>query len=183
MDTGGPASYRGFEGLGGFNKANRPGCRGNVHFVLLHLVQDLGELRQKWGIFTSCEFVIPVACYSSMTINDQTGSQVVRFPQKSQRPVVFDRKELGQLMGLYGRRVAEGEWRDYAMDFGRETARFDIHRRASEQPLYSVVKTPELSAKGGLFQVVAQGGLILKRGNDLTQVLRVLDKKPKLQPV
>jgi hypothetical protein len=183
LDTGGPASYRGFEGLGGFNKANRPGCRGNVHFVLLHLVQDLGELRQKCGIFTSCEFVIPVACYSSMTISDQTGSQVVRFPQKSQRPVVFDRKELGQLMGLYGRRVAEGEWRDYAMDFGTTAARFDIHRRASEQPLYSVVKTPELSTKGGLFQVVAQGGLILKRGNDLTQVLRVLDKKPKLQTV
>ena len=118
-----------------------------------------------------------------MTIGDQTGSQVVRFPQKSQMPIVFDRRELSQLMGLYGRRVAEGEWRDYAMNFGRETARFDIHRRASEQPIYSVVKNPELSAKGGLFQVVAQGGLILKRGNDLTQVLRVLDKKPRLQPV
>ncbi len=183
MIAGGPASYRGFEGLGGFNKANRPGCRGNDHFVLLHLVQDLGKMRRKWDILTSCEFVIPVACYSSMTIGDQTGSQVVRFPQKSQKPVVFDKRELGLLMGLYGRRVAEGEWRDYAMDFGSATARFDIHRRASEQPLYSVVKNPELSAKGGLFQVVAQGGLILKRGNDLSQVLRVLDKKPKLQPV
>lgn len=118
-----------------------------------------------------------------MTISDQTGSQVVRFPQKSLRPVVFDKRELSQLMGLYGRRVAEGEWRDYAMDFGVTSARFDIHRRASEQPLYSVVKNPELSAKGGLFQVVAQGGLILKRGNDLTQVLRVLDKKPKLESV
>ena len=86
-------------------------------------------------------------------------------------------------MGLYGKRVAEGEWRDYAMDFGVTTARFDIHRRASEQPLYSVVKNPDLSAKGGLFQVVAQGGLILKRGNDLAQVLRVLDKKPKFESV
>jgi len=86
-------------------------------------------------------------------------------------------------MGLYGRRVAEGEWRDYAMDFGRDEARFDIHRRASEQPLFSVVKNPERAAKGGLFQVVAQGGLIMKRGNDLAQVLRVLDSKPKLQQV
>ena len=86
-------------------------------------------------------------------------------------------------MSLYGRRVAEGEWRDYAMDFGRDTARFDIHRRASEQPLYSIIKSPELTAKGGLFQVVAQGGLILKRGNDLAQILRVLEKKPKLESV
>ena len=156
MIAGGPASYRGFEGLGGFNKANRPGCRGNDHFVLLHLVQDLGKMRRKWDILTSCEFVIPVACYSLMTIGDQTGSQVVRFPQKSQKPVVFDKRELGLLMDLYGRRVAEGEWRDYALDFGPATARFDIHRRASEQPLYSVVKNPELSAKGGLFQVGAR---------------------------
>ena len=118
-----------------------------------------------------------------MTTNDQPGPQVLRFPQKSQRPVVFTRQELSQLMGLYGRRVAEGEWRDYAMGFGREEARFDIHRRASEQPLYSVVKNPELTTKGGLFQVVAQGGLILKRGNDLAQVLRVLDKKPRFESV
>ena len=118
-----------------------------------------------------------------MTITDQTAPEVLRFPQKSQRPVVFDKRELGLLMGLYGKRVAEGEWRDYAMDFGRDAARFDIHRRASEQPLYSVVKTPDLAAKGGLFHVVAQGGLILKRGNDLVQVLRVLEKKTKLESV
>lgn len=118
-----------------------------------------------------------------MTIVDQSGSQVVRFPKQSQRPVVFDKRELGLLMGLYGKRVAEGEWRDYALDFGQHAARFDIHRRASEQPLYSVVKYPELALKGGLFQVVAQGGLILKRGNDLTQVLRILDKKPKLASI
>ena len=86
-------------------------------------------------------------------------------------------------MSLYGKRVAEGEWRDYAMNFGEIDARFDIHRRASEQPLYSVVKNPDLTAKGGLFQVVAQGGLILKRGNDLEQVLRVLEKKVKLESV
>jgi len=97
--------------------------------------------------------------------------------------VVFTRPELGLLMGLYGKRVAEGEWRDYAMDFGFEAARFDIHRRASEQPLYSIVKDPELAGKGGMFQVVAQGGLILKRGNDLAVVLRVLEKKPKFEAV
>ena len=118
-----------------------------------------------------------------MTVNDQPSPQVLRFQQKSRKPVVFDRHELGLLMNLYGRRVAEGEWRDYAMDFGVDSARFDIHRRASEQPLYTVIKNPAQSGKGGLFEVVAPGGLILRRGNDLGQVLRVLEKKPKFEAV
>lgn len=105
------------------------------------------------------------------------GPEILRFPQKSQRPVVFDRLELSLIMSLYGRNVADGEWRDYAMDFGKETARFDIHRRSSEQPLYSIVKSPEFRDKGGLYSVVAPGGLIMRRGNDLAQVLRVLEKK------
>ena len=110
-------------------------------------------------------------------------SEILRFPQKSQKPVVFDRGELTLILGLYGRHVAMGEWRDYAMDFGKETARFDIHRRASEQPLYSVIKNPALAGKGGLFSVVAPGGLILRRGNDLEQVLKVLAAKPKFEMV
>ena len=118
-----------------------------------------------------------------MTVTDQPSPQVLRFPQKPLKPVVFDKRELGLLMGLYGRRVAEGEWRDYGMDFGVDAARFDIHRRASEQPLYIVVKNPAQSAKGGLFEVVAPGGLIMRRGNDLEQVLRVLEKKPKFETV
>jgi hypothetical protein len=109
--------------------------------------------------------------------------EILPFPQKSQKPVAFDRKELGLILTLYGRNVAQGEWRDYAMDFGKEAARFDIHRRASEQPLYSIVKNPSLVAKGGLYSVVAPGGLILRRGNVLEHVLRVLDKKPKFVSV
>ena len=108
-------------------------------------------------------------------------AQLLHFPRPTHKPVTFDRKELSLILGLYGRFVAEGEWRDYAMDFGKESARFDIHRRASEQPLYSIVKTPTLAAKGGLFSILAPGGLIMRRGNDLEQVLKVLAKKPKFE--
>jgi hypothetical protein len=107
-------------------------------------------------------------------------SNILRFATKSQKPVTFDRKELGLILGLYGRYVAEGEWRDYTLDFARDIATFAIHRRASEQPLYRITKNPALAQKQGLFAVVAPGGLIVKRGNDLEQVLRVLIKKPKL---
>jgi hypothetical protein len=109
--------------------------------------------------------------------------EILLFPQKSQKPVAFDRKELGLILTLYGRYVAQGEWRDYAMDFGKDAARFDIHRRASEQPLYSIVKSPALAVRGGHYSVVAPGGLIMRRGNNLEQVLRVLEKKPKLETV
>ncbi len=110
-------------------------------------------------------------------------AEILRFPQKAQKPVVFDRAELTLILNLYGRHVAAGEWRDYAMDFGADVARFDIHRRASEQPLFSVLKNPAQMGKGGLFCVMAPGGLIMRRGNDLAQVLRVLEKKPKFDAV
>ncbi len=109
--------------------------------------------------------------------------EILRFPHKSQKPVVFDRGELALILGLYGRHVAQGEWRDYAIDFGGDIARFDIHRRASEQPLYSVIKNPALAGKGGLFSVVAPGGLIMRRGNDLELVLKVLAPRPKFEMV
>ena len=97
--------------------------------------------------------------------------------------VAFDRKELQTILGFYGTKVAEGEWRDYAMDFGPEKAVFSVFRRSSEVPLYRIVKDPSLARKQGMYSVVAQGGLIMKRGHDLATVLRVLAKTPKLTSV
>jgi hypothetical protein len=90
--------------------------------------------------------------------------------------VRFDRDELNTILRLYGRMVAAGEWRDYAMDFLRERAVFSVFRRSSEVPLYRIEKTPALANKQGAYSVVAPGGLIMKRGHELERVLRVLDK-------
>ncbi len=106
---------------------------------------------------------------------------VAPFPmQKTPQIVAFDRHELQVIMSLYGRMVAAGEWRDYAMDFLRDKAVFSIFRRTSEMPLYRIVKDPELKQKQGMYAVHAPGGLILKRGQELAQVLRVLDKPVKM---
>jgi hypothetical protein len=94
--------------------------------------------------------------------------------------VTFDRHELREILNLYGRKVAEGEWRDYAIDFMREKAVFSIFRRASEYPLYRIEKNPKLARKQGAFSVVTTTGLILKRGHELQRVIEVLDKKLKL---
>ncbi len=91
----------------------------------------------------------------------------------------FDRFELDAILRLYGRMVAAGEWRDYAIDMGRDQAIFAVYRRSSDVPLYSIVKDLRLARKQGAYSVVAATGLILKRGHDLTRVLAVLDK-PKL---
>ncbi|CAN5267029.1 DUF2794 domain-containing protein [soil metagenome] len=99
------------------------------------------------------------------------------------RPISFDRTELNLILGVYGRKVAEGEWRDYALDFGRDSAIFSVFRRTSEMPLYRIVKDPKLARKQGTYAVVAQGGMILRRGHDLAQVLRVLIRKPRLMTV
>ena len=103
-------------------------------------------------------------------------SRVVPFPTAAPSRVTFDRAELTAILNLYGRMVAAGEWRDYAIDFAPDKAVFSIFRRASEIPIYRVEKEPRLARKQGAYSVVAAAGLILKRGRELGPVLRVLDK-------
>jgi hypothetical protein len=94
--------------------------------------------------------------------------------------VTFSRLELGAILNIYGRMVAAGEWRDYALDFSRDSAVFSIYRRASEMPLYRVVKTPALARRQGAYAVIASAGQVLKRGQDLARVLGVFDKPVRL---
>ncbi|WP_366522676.1 DUF2794 domain-containing protein [Maricaulis sp.] len=90
---------------------------------------------------------------------------------------MWHRRELDQILRVYGRLVAQGEWKDYAIDGLKDCAIFSIFRRASEIPVYSVIKTPADRNKQGEYKVVALGGQILRRGHDLAQVLKVFDKK------
>ncbi len=89
----------------------------------------------------------------------------------------FSRQELSAIMDVYGRMVAQGEWRDYAIDFTPAKAVFSIFRRSSEVPIYRIEKNPKLARKQGAFSVIAAGGLIMKRGHDLKRVLAVLDDR------
>jgi hypothetical protein len=91
--------------------------------------------------------------------------------------VFFERRELERIRRVYGRMVAQGEWRDYAIDGLADAAVFSVFRRASEQPLYRIEKRPALARKQGAFAVIGQGGLILRRGHELEQVLRLFDGK------
>ncbi|MEC9368762.1 MAG: DUF2794 domain-containing protein [Pseudomonadota bacterium] len=104
-----------------------------------------------------------------------------RHPVQDTSPAVsFNRRELSQILDVYGRQVAAGEWRDYAIDMLREKAVFSVFRRASEWPLYRIEKNPKTARRQGAYSVVAAGGLILRRGHDLARVLRVLERGPRL---
>jgi len=91
--------------------------------------------------------------------------------------VAFTRQELSRILGLYGQFVAAGEWRDYAIDHLKDAAVFSVFRRAAETPLYRIEKRPALANRQGAYAVVSMTGLILKRGHDLAQVLRIFDRQ------
>ena len=109
-----------------------------------------------------------------MTVQDPTP-----FPQS--RPIgeqiAFDRRELGVILGLYGRMVSSGEWRDYGMSFLKDVAIFSIFRRTAEHPIYRIEKRPKLAGKQGAYAVIGMDGRVLRRGHDLKSVLRVLERK------
>ena len=100
-------------------------------------------------------------------------------PSQSLSPnlVTFNRIELNRILNLYGRMVAAGEWRDYAIDFLRDRAVFSVFRRASEVPIYRIEKDPRLARKQGIYSVISASGLILRRGHELDRVLLVIDRK------
>lgn len=89
----------------------------------------------------------------------------------------FDRFELTAILDLYGRKVASGVWRDYAIDLLRDKAVFSVYRKASEYPLYRIEKDLRLARRQGAYSVIAAGGLIMKRGHDLRRVLSVLEDR------
>jgi hypothetical protein len=101
-------------------------------------------------------------------------------PRPVSGPISFNRQELAKILEVYGRRVAEGEWRDYAIDHLRDSAVFSIFRRTSEVPLYRIVKQPKLARRQGAYSVVTATGMILKRAHELQNVLRVIDRPLKL---
>ena len=92
-------------------------------------------------------------------------------------PVFFDRRELDLILRVYGRMVAQGEWRDYSVAGHKDFAEFAVFRRSGDAPLYRIEKRPALQSKQGQWAVIGEGGQILRRGRDLAQALRVFDAR------
>ena len=135
------------------------------------------EPSQFRGGVTSSPRVVPAGKATSGQVKSgQVSSGPVSANQLTSNQVTFDRAELNRLFGLYGRKVAAGEWRDYAIDFLKDRAVFSVFRRACEVPLYRIEKNPRLARRQGTYSVISATGLIVRRGQELDRVLRAIDK-------
>lgn len=104
-------------------------------------------------------------------------AHVIPFPGGQSAQVGFDRGELMRILDLYGRMVAAGEWKDYAMDFTRDAASFSAFRRTAERPTARLEKRPALRSKQGMWALYGEAGQVLKRGHELASVLFPLERK------
>lgn len=120
----------------------------------------------------------PVCASSS---DPQTGSEGGK--STGLGAIAFTRKELDEILRIYGRKVAQGEWRDYAIDMCKDRAVFSVFRRTSECPIYRIEKLPKLARRQGAYRVVAATGLIMRRGHSLARVLGALDRPVRLVEV
>lgn len=113
---------------------------------------------------------------SSLHLDVLVNDHPVQRPSSRQPATVrFNRSELQSILNLYGQHVADGSWRDYAIDFLRDRALFSIYRNHSERPLYVIEKNPKLRERQGQYVLISQHGRVLKRGQELDNVLRVLE--------
>jgi hypothetical protein len=108
---------------------------------------------------------------------NEPGASILAFPANRQVQVGFDRLELQRILDLYGRMVAAGLWRDYAMDFGYDAASFACFRRAAERPQARIEKRPALRGRQGMWTLFGEAGQVLKRGHELAGVLSPLERK------
>ena len=104
-------------------------------------------------------------------------SVVTPFPTPHPNQVAFDRAELQRILDLYGRMVAAGHWRDYAIQFGKDAASFACFRRTAEHPEYRIEKRPAYRQRQGEWALIGEGGAILKRGHELGPVLAPVERK------
>jgi hypothetical protein len=102
---------------------------------------------------------------------------VTPFPDVRATQVAFDRQELGRILDLYGRMVAAGHWRDYAIELGREVAGFSAFRRTAERPEYRIEKRPALRQRQGMWALIGEGGITLRRGHELGPVLAPIERR------
>jgi hypothetical protein len=101
------------------------------------------------------------------------------FPDLKSPPtqIGFDRIELKRIMDLYGRMVAAGQWKDYAIEFRGDAAVFWAFRRAAERPEYKIEKRPALRSRQGMWALIGESGTVLKRGHELGPVLAPIERR------
>jgi hypothetical protein len=137
---------------------------------------DSEPSRFRGGVTSGFPPRVPAGKAPSSQVNPTSSNPTQPIANQITNQVTFDRAELRRLFGLYGRKVAAGEWRDYAIDFLKDRAVFSVFRRACEVPLYRIEKNPRLARRQGAYSVISATGLVVRRGHELDRVLRAIDQ-------
>ena len=97
--------------------------------------------------------------------------------QKFEEEKFFNKKELGEILNLYGFMVSMGEWKDYAIFINKNIVGFNIYRKATENPLYQIIKNLKVKKINQKYSIKNQEGSILKSSSQLKSILEVISKK------
>ena len=112
-----------------------------------------------------------------MASTPDTPGRVIAFPGRKPSQVAFARDEMQRILDVYGRMVAAGQWRDYAMDFTKDCAMFDAFKRTAEKPQARIEKRPALRNKQGMWTLFGEHGQVLKRGHELAGILAPIERR------
>ena len=87
--------------------------------------------------------------------------------------IFFVKKELQTILNLYGKMVSNGSWKDYGVSIGPKEISFDIYQRASEKPIYRILKNLKPKNYNKKFYIKDKHGQVLEKSNNL---LRLIEK-------
>lgn len=102
---------------------------------------------------------------------------VTPFPLRTGVQVAFEREELSRILDLYGRMVAAGMWKDYALSMTGDSAVFSAFRRTAERPDIRIEKHPALQRRQGQWALIGEHGIVLRRGRELAPVLAPVERR------
>jgi len=101
-------------------------------------------------------------------------------PRQKDKLYFFEKSELGALLSAYSKRVASGEWRDYAIDHNAVSAHFSIFKHTAETPLLVIEKRKPRSQKDRAQFFLHDRKRTLTKSGDIHDILSYLDKMPRL---
>ena len=91
--------------------------------------------------------------------------------KKKEKEIFFIKKELQTILNLYGKMVSNGTWKDYGVSISPKEISFDIYQRASEKPIYRILKNLKPKNYNEKFYIKDRHGNILEKSSNLLNLI------------
>ena len=87
------------------------------------------------------------------------------------KEIFFIKKELQTILNLYGKMVSNGTWKDYSFSSGFKEVSFDVYQRASDKPVLRILKNLKPNYYNEKYLIKDKNGNILKKSENLNQLI------------